>query len=411
MYRPEAIAHQQDRLQGEVLLAAGPRLGWLVALAGVLALAIVAFGLQGSYTRKEHVVGWLAPSAGLVKVFTPQAGTVLESRVDEGRRVRRGDVLLVIGSEHSTLGLRDAQATMMRELKQRRDSLLSERRKQTEIDDLAATAIGQRVRSLQTQLGQIETQIALQQQRVDSAKRHVARQRSLVAAHFIAEAAMQQSEEALIDQRGQLAALQRAATALAGDLAAARQELAAAGLKRANNAAAIDRGVSELAQQIAAADTRRSVVLTAPADGTVTTLQAEPGQSVQPGVPLLTLLPAGSAMQAQLLVPTRAAGFVRPGQTVALRYQAFPYQRFGHHEGRVVDVGRAVIQPNEVSLPLPLVEPVYRVTVELPAQTVQAYGEALPLRAGMLLDADIAVDRRRLLEWMIDPLVSVTGRI
>ena len=62
-------------------------------------------------------------------------------------------------------------------------------------------------------------------------------------------------------------------------------------------------------------------------------------------------------------------------------------------------------------LPSTVQEPVYRVTVRLPRQAVQAYGQAMPLQAGMVLDADIRIDRRRLIEWVFDPLLSITGRI
>ena len=98
-------------------------------------------------------------------------------------------------------------------------------------------------------------------------------------------------------------------------------------------------------------------------------------------------------------------------QTVALRYQAFPYQRFGHYLGEVREVGRTILQPQEAALPLPVQEPVYRITVKLPAQRVQAYGQSLALQSGMVLDADIWVDRRRLIEWVVDPLLSVVGRV
>ena len=243
------------------------------------------------------------------------------------------------------------------------------------------------------------------------AERTVARHEQLVAAHFVSEATLQQKQDELIDQRNQLAQIQRSITSLNSDLNAARLELAASGLKRANNTAGIERQISELAQQLTEADTRRGVVLTAPADGTVTTILAEVGQAATPNAPLLSILPAGAELQAQLLVPTRAAGFIRPGQQVALRYQAFPYQRFGHHIGKVTEVGRTVIQPNESSLPMPVQEPVYRVTVRLPMQQVRAYGQAMALQAGMAVDADIRIDRRRLIEWVFDPLLSITGRV
>jgi len=56
-------------------------------------------------------------------------------------------------------------------------------------------------------------------------------------------------------------------------------------------------------------------------------------------------------------------------------------------------------------------EPVYRVTVRLPAQQVQAYGHAMSLQAGMAVDADIRLDRRRVIEWLFDPILSISRRV
>jgi membrane fusion protein len=152
-------------------------------------------------------------------------------------------------------------------------------------------------------------------------------------------------------------------------------------------------------------------VITAPCDGTATTILAERGQTATPSAPLLSILPSGAQLEAYLLVPTRAVGFIAPKQTVALRYQAFPYQRFGSYRGYVTQISRTLITPNEANLPVTLEEPVYRVTVALLAQSVQAYGDRVPLQAGMLLDADVWIDRRRIIEWIFDPILSVAGRL
>lgn len=410
-FRKQAVAAQSDTLYGAPLVAAMPRTGLLIAAALGVSLAGLLFAGWAQYTRKEHVAGYLAPTRGLVKVYTPQAGAVVERRVVEGQAVRRGDVLMVISSDRSTATTRDAQAAVLGQLKDRRDSLEREQSKQDEIDRLTGSAVAQRVRGLETEIAQVRAQQELQGRRVQSAELTVKRYEGLVASHFMSEASLQQKQEELLDQRSQLANLGRTATGLQRDLDAARAELASSSLRRSNNSAQIGRQLLELEQQLTEADTRRTVVLTAATDGTVTTILAEVGQTVNPGTPLLSVLPAGASLEAELLVPTRAAGFIRPGQQVALRYQAFPYQRFGHHEGEVLRVGRTVIQPNEASLPVALSEPVYRVTVRLPAQQVLAYGQPMNLQAGMAVDADIRIDRRRVIEWLLDPLFSVTGRV
>jgi membrane fusion protein len=411
LFRSEVFLSRQNQLYGDVLIARSPTSNLLVGFAALFTIGLVCFAIWGQYTRKEHVAGYLSPTQGLIKVFTPQIGTVLEKHVNEGQAVKQGDVLLVISSERSTSTTREAQADMLAELRQRRDSLRLEQIKQREIDALNGNSIAERIRGLENEIRESRVQQDLQASRVASAERTVARHEQLLAQRFLSEAAMEQKHEELIDQRNQLTQVRRNITSLVRELNIARVELSSSGLKRANNTAAIERQISELEQQLTEADLRRSIVLTAPSDGTVTTILAEVGQTANPASPLLSILPAGARLQAQLLVPTRAAGFIKTSQQVALRYQAFPYQRFGHHLGEVVEVGRTVIQPNESNLPISVQEPMYRVTVRLPQQHVQAYGQAMALQAGMMLDADIHIDRRRLIEWVFDPLLSITGRV
>ena len=411
LFRKQAVDCQRDKLYGATLALRVPSFAHLTFIMACVAVAILAFAFWGEYTRKEHVSGYLAPTKGLIKVFTPQAGTLTESRVLEGQAVKQGDVLLVISSEQSTAENHKARAAMLQTLRERRNSLRWEQTKQAEIDKIAAEGLRERIQGLEAELSQAQSQLEMQRERVESAMQTVKRHQELIAKHFVAELTLQEKQEELLDRRSELASLERNITALSRELNTARKELASSDLKKANNAAAIDRQISELDQQLTEIDAARAVVITAPADGTVTTILAEPGQTANPSVPLLSILPAGAELEARLLVPTRAAGFIKPAQAVALRYEAFPYQRFGHHGGIVKEIGRSIIQPKEVDLPLPVQEPVYRVTVRLATQQVLAYGQSIPLQAGMLLAADVEVDHRRLIEWLFDPIMSVTGRL
>jgi membrane fusion protein len=95
---------------------------------------------------------------------------------------------------------------------------------------------------------------------------------------------------------------------------------------------------------------------------------------------------------------------------VRVRYAAYPYQKFGQYEGRVVQVSRAALAPSELpsqlAPPLPS-EPLYRITVRLAQPHVLVYGRAQPLTAGMQLEADVLQDRRRLIEWVFEPLIAL----
>jgi membrane fusion protein len=104
---------------------------------------------------------------------------------------------------------------------------------------------------------------------------------------------------------------------------------------------------------------------------------------------------------------------------VLIRYEAYPHQKFGHYTGVVTSVSRATVGAGELAERGAAAglaglaasgEPVYRIAVALDSQSATAYGEAVPLQPGMTLEADIQIETRRIYEWVLDPLYSLTGR-
>lgn len=152
-------------------------------------------------------------------------------------------------------------------------------------------------------------------------------------------------------------------------------------------------------------------MIRAPLAGRVTALQASPGQTVDQARPILTLIPDGAELQAEIFVPSRAIGFIQPGQRVRLMIEAFPYQRFGTREGTTVTVSQSILAPNEVLGKVVLKEPAYRVTVRLDEQTIRAFGRSVPLQPDMNVQADIILEERSLLAWLLEPAMSIRGRM
>ncbi|HVG47786.1 MAG TPA: HlyD family secretion protein, partial [Rubellimicrobium sp.] len=110
--------------------------------------------------------------------------------------------------------------------------------------------------------------------------------------------------------------------------------------------------------------------------------------------------------QAELFVPTRAIGFVEVGQDVRILYDAFPYQHFGTYRGRVAKISQTILTSSDVAAPVTPREPAYRATVALERQDVDAYGKRMPLQPDMLLRADVILERRTLVQWILNPLLS-----
>ena len=126
------------------------------------------------------------------------------------------------------------------------------------------------------------------------------------------------------------------------------------------------------------------------------------------------MLPGDGALEAELLVPSRAVGFVDPGDQVMLRYRAYPYQKFGHHRGRVARVSRSALTVAELAARQGVAddgESYYRIVVQLERQSVLAYGRDERLQPGMVVDAEILGERRSLIEWVFEPLYSLRGTV
>ncbi|CAK1900836.1 Toxin secretion, membrane fusion protein [Vibrio crassostreae] len=144
---------------------------------------------------------------------------------------------------------------------------------------------------------------------------------------------------------------------------------------------------------------------------TVTAIQAKVGSQVSPSTPILSIIPTNSPLELELLLPTRSAGFVQQGNTVNIRFDAFPYQKFGLMTGALTSIDKALILPSDKALPIQTEQAMYRVTASLPNQFMNAYGEEFPLKTGMLAEADIILETRTLLEWLLDPIYAIQGKL
>ena len=302
-------------------------------------------------------------------------------------------------------------------LQSRRDSYGAELKQSGAQAQQRIAALERRAGDLGAEIQRLDEQIALQQQRVALSEQSVKRYGELQATQFISAAQLQDKLAELLDQRQRLGDLNRIKSASQRDLATAQDDMQDRRIQAQREAAALQRNAFVVEQDLTDSEARREILVRAPQDGVVTAITGEVGQSVAANQPLASVLPAGADLEAEIYAPSRSAGFVKPGMTVLLRYQAYPYQKFGQYAARVREVAITSLRPEDLSLPgaaLPagsIAEPLYRIRLQLDKQAVQAYGKAMPLKSGMLVDASILLEQRRLYEWVLEPLFSISGRM
>jgi membrane fusion protein len=266
------------------------------------------------------------------------------------------------------------------------------------------------IAGLVAEIAALELQLTAQQQRTRVAKQQVTAVRDLVRQGYISVVEFKRRQDNYLAQRQSEASISQQIAQKASEAAQERHALGELPDQNAKKLSVLQASVAELDTRLAESEGRRAYLITAPIAGRVSALQAQVGLTADPTIPQLAIVPSGSILEAELLVPARAIGFVEPGQAVRLAYEAFPFQRFGFHGGRVQTVSRTLLRPAELVGPIALREPCYRVAVALDRQTLDAWGREIPLSPDMTLRADIVFDRRILLAWLFEPLLGLRGR-
>lgn len=414
LFRKEALDAKCRGSLGSVSLAQPLRLWALTLGAALVAIIVGLFLTLGSYTRRSKVAGQLVPSMGLSTVTAPETGLISRLDVIEGSPVNRGQTLAVVTVPRATVTEGDTLAALERRLERRREGLIEGRSAQKDLIAAQDTGYRSQLSVARHELAQVETEIGIRQAQIRISEETLQRLRQLEDDRYVSLLEIKQQESSGLSWHGEMQALQRQAIVIRRSieqLEQASRELL--GQRRATDAA-LTRDLALLEQEKLEVQARGALTVNAPVAGTVSAQMIKSGQTVQAGQPLLTLLPVNAELEAELLVPSRAIGFIEPGDRVLLRYQAYPYQKFGHHEGKVIQISRSALIPGELGALTGSTrtgEPLYRVTVSLAKQVVTAYGKDESLKPGMLLDADILGERRRLIEWILEPLYSLKGMV
>lgn len=416
IFRKQAMEHQRACNYGAVVLSQPASYSILTITFVIIAASIVAFFICFSTTRKVHSEGILTPYDGVIRVLAGQGGVISETRVLEGQRVGAGEVLFVLTNDTSSSLGDTSEIQVSSLLKRRRDSFNDEKRQAEQQSALRLASLNQRIESLVGEISRIRSQIKLQERRVNLAEANFARYSELQATQFISAALLQEKEAEVLDQQQRLAELRRIYSLTERERVSAQHSGDELRLQAQRDLRSLDRNISILEQDLTENETRHKIFVRAAKSGIVSTVGIAVGQRVHPNNLMASIVPDESKLEAEIFVPSSSVGFIKPGMPVLLRYQAYPYQKFGQYRAIVRVVANTAIRADELLasgttfVPRQSREPIFRVRLRLEKSTVRAYGEELSLKPGMLVDASIILEHRRLYEWVTEPLFSISGR-
>lgn len=410
LFRREVIEGRKKYWLGEVIIASPPSLRYSAMTAIIIVVTIALFICFFSYTKKQQISGVLMPDKGVIKIFSPQPGLIQKVFIKEGENVVQGEPLFVISNDRSSQGEATTQQSISEQIRTRL------RLYRNTIDELDSgwsadkTSLARQLQQLNAQIALQESQERNQQQLALLLERRVTQYQTLWGQQYVSLEQLQRVKEESLRQNGALEASR-------SELINGRKAL----LERTNEMTQMDSNyqkqrneiqskIASAEQELAESELKREIIIRATEPGTVTALTATVGQYFDGHAPLVSIIPENSRLLAYLYAPGNAVGFIRPKSDVWLRYPAWPWQKFGQYHGIVISVSKVALTQNEMELfeNKESGVPLYRIVVRPDSNVVNIYGEKTPLQAGMQLEADVVRDRRRLYEWIFEPLLKIT---
>ena len=412
LFRQEAVEHQGRKLWGEVIVVQPTGYSVLVVVMLLVLVGIGVFLSSQSYARKASVQGYLAPDKGLINVYASRGGAIEQFFVSPGDSVSKGQPLasLKLGSRlpSGVESRKELVASLRRELTAVREHL-SETDERYAIDLSSAQEKSQ---GQKRQLANLRREAGILAERMELAASRESVMENLASMGHATQDMVDQHREELLALRQLQVSMDRQALRLKNSIVDSKLFMRSTLPHRLEDEQSeLRRRIETLTRQLAEAELASAYVLTASVDGLVTSISMPVGTSARPNVPIVVIRSRDSSLIGKLMVPSRASGLLQIGQKAKIQYDAFPYQRFGVFEGTVKRMSESILTAGEMQAPIAMLEPFYLVDLELQSQVVRTARQEVHLKPGMLLKADITLEDRSLMDWVLDPLITIKGRL
>ncbi|MBW8184156.1 HlyD family secretion protein [Shewanella nanhaiensis] len=410
LFRKEVLERGDSNSLGTVFLRQPKEYQWIAILMFLVVSGLLVFLFVGTYTKYADVFGVITVDKGLVKVSARREGQIIEQLVEQGDSVTKGDLLYVISTDRHSSFDQNLDQTILTQQMELQSSLERDLKIAEEASGLELALIKSKILSKTTEIEQINAQLAIYDQRVELSGAGLARNEKLLKAGHTNQAQLDKVIEehlALKSKRNDLLMKLNSTQSLLAELTN-ELELKPGIFKEKHNR--LKRNLIENKQRITEVSSNIDYRIYAPLTGVIGSQLTHVGEFVRPGNTMVSLIPQGSKLQAELYVPATSIGFIKPAQEVSMRYSAFPYQHFGLHSGRVLSVSKVISLPEELETSVELTGAVYKVIVGLDSQSVSAQGEELSLGVGMELEASVKLENRSLVQWILEPIYSLRNR-
>ncbi|OBA10558.1 secretion protein HylD [Acinetobacter calcoaceticus] len=417
LFRKEVFDERNSRYIGNVIITTPITYKVLVLMFFLIGCIILIFIYSGTFTKKVRVMGQILPENGLVRVYSSQRGLVENVFVRENSFVKKGDNLLEINNSIFSKN-NDIYDSILSESISRKAMLGQEIDKTIAIHNDTISTLKNEVGKLSNEISNTNFLVFNLNSKIKLAQQSYMRYLTLYKESAASLEDLSIKENAYLDLKNQLKILQNDLMKLKVDLKSKKSEIEILENQQDNRISELRRQMSLMEQEKIQNEINSSQYIKSPIDGKISIVNIEKGQTSEVNKALITMIPKNENLICFLYIPSSSIGFIKKNSKVSIRYQAYPYQKFGLAQATITSISVSPIASSELNtlgnIPMESIsnnEPIYIVKAKLDKQSITVYGREEVLKSGMLLDADIKLDTRKIYEWILEPLYSITGKL
>ena len=407
---PELKAHEAEFLPAALSIQTqpvSPAGRWVASILMLLIVVLFVWSVLGHIDIIVNAQGKIIPGGYSKTISSVEVASVRALNVEEGQAVKAGDVLIELDTRASdserdkSEGDRQTawlQAKRSRAILRAIDTGKAPTLTEVKPQDLDAQRVQDAQQHLQDQwrdyqakLARLEGEISRYSQALPLATQRAKDYAELAKTNDVSQHAWFEKEQARIDLEGQLADARHQKASLTAETRRTAQDA----LNEANRIAASS------AQDVQKAMVHGDLLkLTSPVDGTVQQLTVHTVGGVVPAAqPLMQIVPKQATVEMEAFMENKDVGFVQEGQDAQVKIDAFEYTKYGTIPAKVSHVSRDAIQDEEKGL-------IYSVKVVLTQPTIEVDGRQMTLSLGMSGSAEIKTGTRRVIEYVLAPLLQ-----
>lgn len=412
LFRKECIEHNKPTLIGQIMLTSPFNVNLIIIFFILIFIAIIYLFVFFEYGRKINVKGALLPKEGVITILPSENSIVDQVLVKENQEVKMGEPLFILRNlKYST-----TYDAVKKYLLSRKNSLTIEHNLQLEQNRVKIISAQQTKRNLEEEKKILEAQIVVQTEKVQITDDTLEKYNRLYSVNAVSEIEFNNRRSESLDQKSLLFDLEQKLASVNRYINDLETELLQIPLEEQKEISIFENEIEAIEKELVENNAFKFTTVFAPKDGIIGNILVSKGQSVYENMLMATVLPNNPTLEANLFIPSSAIGFIEEGLSVSLRYDAFPYQKFGQQSGIVIDVANNAIHSSELKslgiysqLFSNEKDTYYRIKVKLNNQDILAYGKHYPLKIGMSLESNIILDKRKIYEWIFEPLISIQG--